>query len=167
MAQDEEPDGKKVGGKKRDYEVGYGKPPKHSQFQKNQSGNPIGKKRGTKSFKTSLAKELGTPMTLGINGKQVTGSRQQLMLQILTARAAAGDPRATKLVLELFEKVFGFEEANAGRATLSAQDQQLLDALLADFGTVLPAAGRADEAQTQAKGPDDAHDAEDGTGEAT
>ena len=32
-----------------DYEVGYGKPPKHSRFQKGQSGNPQGRKKGSKN----------------------------------------------------------------------------------------------------------------------
>lgn len=166
MAQDEEPDGKKVVGKRRDYEVGYGKPPKHSQFQKNQSGNPTGKKKGTKSLKTLLAKELGTRMTIGINGKQVTASRQQLMLQTLTARAAAGDLRAARVVLDLIQNVFGFDEANAGRATLSAQDQQLLDSLLADFGKALPQAEGSDQVQEEADSADNEPDAADGPGEA-
>lgn len=34
------------------YSVGYGKPPAHSRFQPGQSGNPKGKKKGAKSFKT-------------------------------------------------------------------------------------------------------------------
>ncbi|WP_165354860.1 DUF5681 domain-containing protein [Tropicimonas sp. IMCC6043] len=32
--------------KKGDYDVGYGKTPKHTQWQKGQSGNPSGKKKG-------------------------------------------------------------------------------------------------------------------------
>jgi hypothetical protein len=32
------------------YDVGYGKPPPHTRFQKGQSGNPKGRSKGTKNF---------------------------------------------------------------------------------------------------------------------
>ncbi|MGJ3627161.1 DUF5681 domain-containing protein [Sphingomonas sp. MMS24-JH45] len=32
------------------YEVGYGKPPIHARFQKGQSGNPKGRKKGSKNL---------------------------------------------------------------------------------------------------------------------
>jgi hypothetical protein len=37
-----------------DYEVGYGKPPKHTQFQKGASGNAKGRLKGTKNLSTDL-----------------------------------------------------------------------------------------------------------------
>ncbi|MGD9712781.1 MAG: DUF5681 domain-containing protein, partial [Thermomicrobiales bacterium] len=42
---------------KPDYQVGYGKPPVHSQFKPGQSGNPKGKKKGRKSYK-KIAEEV-------------------------------------------------------------------------------------------------------------
>ena len=41
-----------------DYEVGYGKPPKHSQFKKGRSGNPKGRPKGAKGFVASLKRVL-------------------------------------------------------------------------------------------------------------
>ena len=39
-------------GKDELYEVGYGKPPKHTQFKPGQSGNRKGRPRGQRNFRT-------------------------------------------------------------------------------------------------------------------
>lgn len=39
------------------YEVGYGKPPKHGQFAPGTSGNPKGRPRGSKNFASIVLKE--------------------------------------------------------------------------------------------------------------
>jgi hypothetical protein len=36
------------------YDVGYGKPPKHTQFKPGHSGNPRGRRRGQQNFKTVI-----------------------------------------------------------------------------------------------------------------
>ncbi len=41
-----------------DYEVGYGKPPRHTRFQPGRSGNPRGRPKDTKNLKTDLIEEL-------------------------------------------------------------------------------------------------------------
>ncbi len=41
-----------------DYEVGYKKPPPQSRFRKGRSGNPKGRPKATKNFKTDLMEEL-------------------------------------------------------------------------------------------------------------
>lgn len=45
-----------------DYEVGYGKPPRHTQFKKGQSGNPGGRPSPEKADAASLAATLNQPL---------------------------------------------------------------------------------------------------------
>lgn len=59
-----------------DYEVGYGKPPKRSQFKKGQSGNPEGRPKETKNLKTDLADELGETVTVRDGERVKTVSKQ-------------------------------------------------------------------------------------------
>ena len=40
------------GGKPENYIVGYGKPPDHTQFKPGQSGNPHGRRKGSKNYRT-------------------------------------------------------------------------------------------------------------------
>jgi hypothetical protein len=41
-----------------DYEVGYGKPPKHTRFKPGQSGNPKGRPKASKDFRSLLHRAL-------------------------------------------------------------------------------------------------------------
>ncbi len=114
----------------RDYPVGYGKPPKAHQFPKGVSGNPRGRKKGSKGLKTDLHAELSSVLTISINKQPVSGTKQRLMLKSLATRAAAGDVRASALLLPLIMQIFGIEDRGTERKSLSRQDQALLDELL-------------------------------------
>lgn len=113
-----------------DDEVGYGKPPKHSRWKKGQSGNSRGRPKGARGLKTDLHAELVTRMEIQMNGKPVSGTKQQLMLKTLTARAASGDVRAIRLLIDLVMQMFGPEDHGDVKKALSMQDQQILDQLL-------------------------------------
>src|SRR5262245_33179094 len=51
-------------GAKSEYEVGYRKPPRHSRFQKGQSGNPRGRKKGSINTETALRKAIFEQITV-------------------------------------------------------------------------------------------------------
>lgn len=113
------------------YKVGYGKPPKEHQFKRGQSGNPAGRKKGTRGLKTDLSAELNTHMTIRINNEPVNGTRQRLILRALTSRAATGDVRASAVLLPLIIQILGIEDRGGERKSLSPQDQAILEELLA------------------------------------
>ena len=55
--------------KRKDYEVGYGKPPPQHRFQKGQSGNPRGRKSAKLNEAELIAKVRDELITMTINGK--------------------------------------------------------------------------------------------------
>ena len=51
-----------------DYEVGYGKPPRHTRFKTGQSGNLRGRPNGSHNLSTLLSEALNEPVVVAENG---------------------------------------------------------------------------------------------------
>ncbi len=81
------------------YEVGYGKPPKHTRFQPGQSGNPRGRPKGTKNLKTDLMEELREKIVVREGDRSQKVSKQRALLKSVVNRAIQGDARATAISL--------------------------------------------------------------------
>lgn len=111
-----------------DYEVGYGKPPKHSQFRKGQSGNPKGRPKGSRNFSTDLKATLAERVRVTKGGKAMTVSTQLATLLRLREKALAGDERALGRLIEL-ARLYNDEEIGA-IAGLGSSDSEVLDAFL-------------------------------------
>lgn len=136
-----------------DYEVGYGRPPKHSRFPKGVSGNPKGPKKGSRALKTDLDEALRATLTINVNGKKKRGTTQALSMYALAIRAATGDLRANKQLVDVVLAVFGPGDRGGAEAKLSKQDEELLERLLdrldldvaGDDEDAAPAADNADQ----------------------
>lgn len=113
-----------------DEKVGYGKPPKKHRFKPGQSGNPKGRKKGSRGLKSDLQAELDGTIAIRINGEPVKGTRQRLFVKALATRAAFGDLKAAAILAPLILQVLGIEDRGEGKQNLSASDQAILDDVL-------------------------------------
>lgn len=89
-----------------DYLVGYGKPPKKTQFKKGQSGNPSGRPKGSTNPDDLIRKLLFKPVTVTQNGKATKVPTIEALLTKTFSMAASGDHKAMKLVWEML-KTYG------------------------------------------------------------
>ena len=78
----------------RNYEVGYRKPPKHTRFKPGQSGNPKGRKPGSRNVMTLLEEILFDTVKVRENGKVRHVPAIQACLINVRNQAIKGDPKA-------------------------------------------------------------------------
>ena len=111
----------------RTYEIGFGKPPEETRFRKGRSGNPNGRPKGTRNFKTDLREELDEPVSIRVHGKAQTVSSQRAAMKQLRAKALKGDPRALDRLLAYAERYDLEESADETEQQLSAADEEILE----------------------------------------
>ena len=121
----------------RDYEVGYGKPPRHTRFTKGQSGNPRGRPPGAKNLKTLLSEALNEPVIVTENGGRRKVTKRQAIVTQLVNRSATADFRAIKILLDLLRDIEGQTEP-AAREIFTEADEKVLEQLRARFSVRRP-----------------------------
>jgi hypothetical protein len=120
--------------KKHDYEVGYGKPPKHTRFKPGQSGNPSGRPKGVANLRTDVEKVLGQEITVLEGGRSVKLQAQELLVRAIVNRGLKGNHQAALKALELRERLSPDQAADAApTVTLTASQRALLENVLRDF----------------------------------
>lgn len=95
------------------YDVGFGKPPKETQFIKGRSGNPAGRPKGSKNkpklitderFKDMVLEEAYREIAINDDTGTMTIPIVQAGLRSMTVKAAKGDYRSLKLMTELIDR---------------------------------------------------------------
>jgi hypothetical protein len=114
---------------KEDYTVGYGKPPKHTQFKPGQSGNPKGRPKGIKNLNTDLEEELSSKVAVTEGGATTETTKQRAMIKSLFAKALKGDTRAATVLINL---ILGLEQTRIANDAVDALNSDDL-AILEDF----------------------------------
>jgi hypothetical protein len=113
------------------YEVGYGKPPLHSRFKAGQSGNPAGRRRGTRNLSTDVRLMLELPVRVKEGERTRYIPTQEAALMKLREKALQGDVRAIERLIELGAR-FNNDGAGADPSpVLAADDQAILAAYFA------------------------------------
>jgi Family of unknown function (DUF5681) len=93
--------------------VGYGRPPRHTRFQPERSGNPNGCPKGSKNFSTLFSEELARPVTLTENGKRRRMSKREALAKQIINKALTNDPKAAALVIDQMRRSDGLADGPA------------------------------------------------------
>lgn len=88
----------------RDYEVGYCKPPRHSQFKKGKSGNPRGI-REPRTLPETARDQLHQTMTVTANGKRKRIFRQDAVMMAMVRNAIEGSEKSAKILLDMMDRL--------------------------------------------------------------
>jgi len=120
-----------------DYTVGYGRPPKATQFRKGQSGNPKGRTKGSRSIGATLQAIIGQKIAVTEHGTTRRIPALEVMLRRLTNDAMRGDVRGLKLLLSLIERYAQSPQAEHRITDLLAEDLTILARYQQDAGSLL------------------------------
>jgi uncharacterized protein DUF5681 len=108
-----------------DDSVGYKKPPKSHQFRPGQSGNPNGRPKGARNFKSDLRDELSEMTSFRECGHEVSISKQRALIKRLVASAIEGDARSIATLMSFCARAFGDDNDDQQQAP---EDHEIVDA---------------------------------------
>ena len=113
-----------------DYEVGFGKPPRHTQSKKGQSGNRNGRPRGSRNMNTLLEQELKQRLTVTENGQRTEISKMQAAIKNLVNKGLT-DRRFMQLLLDAIRQMEARNEnLPTSHAPLDDVEQQIVENFL-------------------------------------
>jgi uncharacterized protein DUF5681 len=114
-----------------DYEVGYGKPPRHTRFRKGRSGNPRGRPSGSKNLSTLLNEALNEPVLVAENGGRRKITKRQAIITQLVNKAAKADWRAIKILLDLVQEIEARSAPENSETSFDSADDKVIEQLRA------------------------------------
>lgn len=123
------------------YEIGYKKPPKSTQFQPGQSGNPNGRKKGTKGMKT-LARET---LTAKVSVRTADGTKKMARIEALMHKfielAMKGNPRAMLALFSMYENAIPDRTDSDGKDLAVPPLTETDEAILSELRILLMSEG--------------------------
>ena len=111
------------------YDVGYGKPPKQTQFVKGKTGNPKGRPKGAKNLSTMFDQACREKVTVSRRGRSVRMTKFQASAHQLANKAAGGDLKAINSLLSWSQSFNNGNEQQTG-PELDENDQATMMSVL-------------------------------------
>jgi hypothetical protein len=126
-------------GKDASYEVGYGKPPKHTRFKPGQSGHPSGRPRGQRNFRTAVREALKEKITIREGDRTRTVTKMDGIIQVTFNKALKGDPKGLVAFLQLvrWAGLMDEEPERSSADSLGAEDEAILAEFFKRYGVTL------------------------------
>jgi len=127
--------------------VGYRKPPAQSRFRPGQSGNPKGRPKGSLNISTVLIRTLREKVVINENGRRKKITKFEAALKQLVNKAASGDLRALRHMLQMTAVAAQPITAQESQSTepLNQPDQEVLIAILKRYGQVIKEAAHDED----------------------
>ena len=133
-----------------DYDVGYGRPPRATQFAPGESGNPRGRPKGSRSVGAILQDILRQKIAVTENGKTRRIPTLEVMFRRLVNDAVRRDPTALKLLLPLIDRYAASPETELHLGELLVEDQAILSQYLREAAG--PVSASAEDPKTKGLG---------------
>jgi hypothetical protein len=149
-----------------DYAIGFGRPPKHSQFKPGKSGNPRGRPKKRASLQDIVTAVLFEKMAVRMGERTQKIASVDVLIRTAVNRALKGDHRFLTSVIAII-RMSGLCEMDAN-ASISDIDRSDDEAILANFlkrhgsGTeaIIPSATESKQPTTKSRSREDTDDAD-------
>src|SRR5215218_3731357 len=126
--------------RKDDYKVGYGRPPRDTQFKKGRSGNPKGRPRHRRNFRTVLDETLQGTIPATLNGRPCRMTRIDALVRTTVDGALKGDAKAVTNLMVMMRQAGSMGESTepGGETDISAEDRAIVEGFFRRNGQPIP-----------------------------
>ena len=107
--------------------VGYGKPPKAHRFKPGQSGNPNGRRKGSRNIETLYREVLDMKVKTSVGGQTQTITALKAVIIKQMQKALAGDFRSMEAVIEAQIKYAETKDAKNKALDLGERSRAILE----------------------------------------
>lgn len=111
-------------------EVGYGKPPRRTQFVKGQSGNPTGRPKGSQNLTTVLTKASRQRVKITENGRTRHVTKFEATMLQLFNKAASGDLRAIASLLDWIKYFSESDQSTVASTSPHERDASVMKSIV-------------------------------------